>query len=151
MNSALELRHGVATGLGDTLADLIVGLIHQRPRDISLTAASVLGTLERGGPMRLGELASSEGVAQPSMSALVAHLEKLGLVERHSDASDRRGVLVAITGAGRRQRARRRRTLTGTVDRAIAELSADDLAALAAALPALGRLAAAVTSIKGES
>ena len=63
-------------------------------RDLSLTTASTLATLDRSGPVRLSDLAAREGVTQPSMTALVSRLERDGLAERSGDPDDRRAVNV---------------------------------------------------------
>jgi DNA-binding MarR family transcriptional regulator len=67
---------------------------------MSLTSLSTLATLELMGPRRITDLAASEGVMQPSMTALVSTLERSGLVERRRDPSDRRVALVALTSVG---------------------------------------------------
>ncbi len=67
---------------------------------MSLTSLSTLATLELAGPRRITDLAASEGVMQPSMTALVSTLERSGLVERRSDPSDGRVALVALTSDG---------------------------------------------------
>ncbi|NUR94011.1 MAG: MarR family transcriptional regulator [Kribbellaceae bacterium] len=107
---------------------------------MSLTAASVLSTLERTGPRRLTDLAVSEEVTQPSMTALVTQLADQGLVERRRDPADARVVLVAITDAGNRRlrelRAEGASTLTDLIDK----LDERDAAALRDAVPAIRRL-----------
>lgn len=107
---------------------------------MSLTSASTLSTLERGGPRRVTDLAVVEGVTQPSMTLLVGRLERAGLVERTKDPSDKRVALVAITDAGRAVLVSRRRAGAEAFDQLIGKLPPDDAAALAAALPALERL-----------
>lgn len=87
---------------------LAVALRHGR-REISLTAASTLAVLERSSAQRISELAASEGVTQPSMTALVNRLEEAGLVERSADPSDGRAVLVSLSAAGRAYRRQRQR------------------------------------------
>src|SRR5580692_7523972 len=87
--------------IGEVLFALGTLGIRQRPRDLSLTALSSLSTIERSGPRRLTDLAAGEGVTQPSMSAIVSQLARLGLAERRSDPQDGRVVRVAITSAGR--------------------------------------------------
>jgi DNA-binding MarR family transcriptional regulator len=114
--------------------------IRQRPRDLSLTALSSLSTIERTGPRRLTDLAVGEGVTQPSMSALVSQLERLGLVERQSDADDGRVVRVAITSAGRDHLNTLRRIGASVFDVLIGKLSSQEAALLRAALPAFGRM-----------
>ena len=110
---------------------------------LSLTAAATLTTLRRSGPSRLTDLAVTEGVSQPSMTALVARLADSGLVQRGTDPHDRRAVLIALTPAGAdlldRRRDDRAARLAGPLD----ELDDDDVRAITAALPALARLAGA--------
>ncbi|MET7422017.1 MarR family transcriptional regulator [Dactylosporangium sp. NPDC005555] len=111
------------------------------PNDISLTAASTLRRLELEGPRRLTELAAAEGVTQPAMTQLAQRLERDGLAERAPDATDGRVVLVRVTDAGRDLLARRRAVRAAHLSALLSRLSADDEALIAAALPALERLA----------
>ena len=114
--------------------------IRQRPRDLSLTALSSLSTIERSGPRRLTDLAVAEGVTQPSMSALVSQLERLGLVERQSDTRDGRVVRVSITAAGLEQLSTLRRVGAAVFDVIIDKLDPSEAASLRAALPSFGRM-----------
>ncbi|GAB3851494.1 MarR family winged helix-turn-helix transcriptional regulator [Dactylosporangium cerinum] len=111
------------------------------PNDISLTAASTLRRLEREGPRRLTELATAEGVTQPAMTQLAQRLERDGLAERTTDATDGRVVLVRVTKAGRDLLAHRRLIRAQHLAALLTNLSEDDEALIAAALPALERLA----------
>src|ERR1700729_4395828 len=70
---------------------LLTTAVRHQPRDISLTAASTLATVERTGPRRITDLAVTEGVTQPSMTALVTVLEKAGLAERRGGLRGKRG------------------------------------------------------------
>jgi DNA-binding MarR family transcriptional regulator len=111
------------------------------PQDLSLTAASTLRTLDVRGPHRLTDLAAKEGVTQPAMTQLVSRLERDALAERTVDETDGRVVLVRITDAGRKVLARRRAARARRVADLLAALPAEDEALIAAALPALERLA----------
>ena len=108
---------------------------------LSLTSAATLATLERSGSSRLTWLAAREGVTQPAMTQVIARLEDAGLVDRAADPADGRVVQVRITADGKAMLASRRAVraerVTGLLDR----LSADERAALAAALPAMDALA----------
>jgi DNA-binding MarR family transcriptional regulator len=53
------------------------------------------------GPRRAFELARYSAVSRPAMSALTAGLERLGLMERHDDEADGRGVHFVTTDKGR--------------------------------------------------
>lgn len=109
-------------------------------RDLSLTTAATLATLDRDGPQRLSDLALHEGVTQPSMTALVTRLERDGLAVRGDDPTDRRAVIVSLTDAGRAvlvaRRTRRASRLAALLDR----LDPEDRAAIDAAAGALARL-----------
>lgn len=114
--------------------------VRSQPRDISLTSLSTLATLERAGPRRITDLAASEGVMQPSMTALVNALARTGLVERQRDPADRRVALVALTLAGSEYIKARRRAGVESFLQLIDELPAGDADALAAVVPALVRM-----------
>jgi DNA-binding MarR family transcriptional regulator len=111
---------------------------------ISLTAAATLARLQREGPARLTDLAAAEGISQPSMTALVTRLADRGLVERASDPSDGRAVLLSLTPAGADLLAQRRAVRTDRLAPYLAGLSADEMRDIAAAMPALTRLTGAL-------
>jgi DNA-binding MarR family transcriptional regulator len=81
---------------------------------------SALSVVVFGGPLTLGDLAKAEQVSAPTMSRLVAALERAGLVRRRPDLRDGRIVRVAATARGTRvmQEGRRRRIaeLTSLLD-----------------------------------
>lgn len=114
--------------------------VRSQPRDISLTSLSTLATLDQTGPSRITDLAASEGVMQPSMTALVNALQRSGLVERRTDPTDRRVALVALTSAGSDYIRARRQAGVEAFMQLIEELPADEADALAAVIPALKRI-----------
>jgi len=126
--------------LGEALYGLVTLAVRNGPREISLTSASTLSTLDRTGARRLTDLAVIQGVTQPSMSVLVTGLEQAGLAERRPDPSDKRVVLVALTPAGAQYIRDRRRAGARAFADLIDKLPEDEAAALAAAVPALNRL-----------
>ncbi len=107
---------------------------------MSLTSLSTLATLELTGPRRITDLAASEGVAQPSMTALVTALERSGLVERRSDPSDRRVALVTLTPEGMGYIRRRREAGVENFAQLISDLPVDEADALAKSITALTHL-----------
>jgi len=136
-----DLEH-VGARLAVTLGQLIRVLRRHAPTEIGPGSLAALATLTRGGPVRLGELALREGVSPPTLTRIVAALEAGGYVVREPDPSDRRAARVAATDAGarlvRQAMAERAAALAGR----LAGLPGDQLAALAAALPALEALTA---------
>jgi DNA-binding MarR family transcriptional regulator len=124
----------------DALYRLLTATVRQLPRDISLTSLATLATVERTGPRRITDLSATEGVTQPSMTALVTALEKSGLVERREDERDQRVVLVALTEAGADYLRGRRQAGREAFTRLIGHLPDADAAAIVAAAPALRQL-----------
>jgi DNA-binding MarR family transcriptional regulator len=80
---------------------------------VTASQYAALVTISKRGELTLGELASAEGVAPPSMTRIAANLEQAGLVQRHPDPLDRRVALVALSpqGAEMLREARTRREL----------------------------------------
>jgi DNA-binding MarR family transcriptional regulator len=120
----------------------VVGRVQRH--DLSRTAASVLASLRDHGPLRVTALAASEAIAQPTMTTLVGRLERDGLVERGGDPADARAVLVTITPEGLGRLLRIREARAAAIDARLRELDPDERDALAAVLPALGKLAGEV-------
>jgi DNA-binding MarR family transcriptional regulator len=128
------------TAIGQALFGLAGSAVRHGLRDMSLTAASTLSTLNRTGPRRITDLAAVEGVTQPSMTALVSALERSGLVERRNDPADKRVVLVTLTTSGSNYVRARRRAGADAFVQLIDKLPAEEYEALAAAFTALEHL-----------
>ena len=101
---------------------------------------SALSVIVFRGPLTLGALAAAEQVRPPSMTRIVKALEQAGLVERETDARDRRSVWIRPTASGetvlQQGRLRRVRALAAE----IASWSTEDRAALDAALTVIERI-----------
>jgi DNA-binding MarR family transcriptional regulator len=108
---------------------------------LTLTQVAALSTVDRSGPLRLSELAAVEGVAPSTLTRLVAALEDRGYVARAVVASDARASELAITPRGRDVLDLIRQDSTTVLASSLASLRPDQLAALAAALPAIEQLA----------
>ncbi len=107
------------------------------------TQLAALSTVERGGPLRLGDLAAAEGIAPSTLTRLVTALEERGYVARQAVPGDARASTMAVTTAGHEMLELLRRESTTRLAESLSTLSAGQLAALAAALPALEQLASA--------
>jgi len=105
--------------------------------DLTPSQASALSTVERHGPLTLGELSTLENVRPPTLTRVVAALEEQGLVVRHTDPHDRRVARVEATPQGARLLAQSRSRTDAYLARHLAALPADDLAALRRAVTAL--------------
>jgi DNA-binding MarR family transcriptional regulator len=80
-------------------------------------------------------------LAPNSASTLVQELVRQGYVERTVDPRDKRTAHLALSAMARRRLARWRDTRAAVLGNAIAALPAGERAAIAHAVPALGRLA----------
>lgn len=107
------------------------------------TQLSALATVESAGPLRLGDLAAAERIAPSTLTRLVTALEELGYVERCAVPGDARASTLSITSRGHAALERIRQETTVVLADSLRTLRADQLIALAAALPALERLAEA--------
>jgi DNA-binding MarR family transcriptional regulator len=67
---------------------------------LSMARTKVLMRLHEQGPTRQSVLAADFGLSPHSITDIVDALERVGLVERQPDATDRRAKLVAITEKG---------------------------------------------------
>jgi DNA-binding MarR family transcriptional regulator len=118
--AAADDVEGLAADL-NSVAIHLVRRLRRADQSLGVTAArlSALSVLVFGGPHSLRALADAEQVAGPTMSKIVAALERDGLVDRAPDPSDARAVVLSPTTRGRRlmERGRRQR-----VERLAAEL-----------------------------
>jgi DNA-binding MarR family transcriptional regulator len=108
---------------------------------LNLTQLACLATIQREGPIPLGELANRERLSPPQITKVVTKLEKAGLVKRRVLPEDRRVSLIATSAKGRAlvEDVKTRRTMY--LNQRLAALNTDELAALERALPILEWLA----------
>ncbi len=105
------------------------------------TQLAVLGSLIREGPRQLSELATAEHINPTLLSRVVGRLEDDGLVRREAQEQDRRSYLVTITESGRALSDTIRHDRCTELAERLAQLDADQVRALFAALSALEALA----------
>lgn len=117
--------------------------LRKQDEAIGLTAArmSALSVVVFGGPVTMGRLAEAEQVSGPTITRLLAGMERDGLVKRRRDAEDRRVIWVKATSRGTRllQEGRRRRITALAAE--LAGLDPADLALLARAAELIERVA----------
>jgi DNA-binding MarR family transcriptional regulator len=98
---------------------------------VTVAQLSALSVLAFAGPLTLGALAAAEQVKPPTMSQLVAELERLGLVTRRP--LDRRSQEIALTGKGRQLMAAGRRRRLARLAAALDRLTPEQIDRLAQA------------------
>ena len=141
--SMMETESGVidVTRLRVAIARLSRRLRRHELAGLTPTQLAALSTVERSGPLRLGDLAAAEGIAPSTLTRLVAVLEELGYVQRCADPKDARASTLAITDLGHETLERLRAEGTALLTQSLLLLTEDQRAALAAAVPALELLA----------
>lgn len=134
--------------VGALASDLRLGICRLRrriaaeraPDALTLTAAAVLGTLDRGGPQTIGQLAAGEQVRAPSMTRTISRLEEDGHIVRRRQPDDGRGVVVHLTDAGRRRLAADRKAGDDWLTQQVGSLTSAERDLLLAAVLVLARL-----------
>jgi len=91
-------------------------------------------------PLRVSDVAESEGIGQPAATRLVARLEALDLVRRERGTADRRVVMVTLTARGEDELELMREQSRRVMREVLADRSARQLRQLATAAAALDAL-----------
>jgi DNA-binding MarR family transcriptional regulator len=114
-----------------TRSDVKRAMLADGDPKLSWTDAWLLGRITDTGPVRLSQLADWQEVDRSTMTTQVRRLETLGLVERGTDPSDGRAVLVNATRAGAVRHRRTKHTARALYEELLADWSEDDLRAAA--------------------
>jgi DNA-binding MarR family transcriptional regulator len=128
------------TRLRAALARLSRRLRRHELAGLTPTQLAALATVERAGPLRLGDLAAAEGIAPSTLTRIVAVLEELGYVRRDADPRDARASTLAITTKGTETLEQLRQEGNHLLTEWLELLNPAQRAALADALPALEAL-----------
>ncbi|HVM08333.1 MAG TPA: MarR family transcriptional regulator [Acidimicrobiales bacterium] len=112
-------------------------LRQQDEGELTLTFRAALATIERRGPLTLGDLAAIEHMAPPTVTKVVTQLDERGLIQRTIDPDDRRVTRVSVSPAGAALLAADRKRRTEWLAGELRRLSADERERLAAAVEVL--------------
>src|SRR5580704_9940774 len=115
------------------------------------TQASVLGIVANRGPLGLTELTEIEGLNPTMLSRVVGKLDSFGLIRRLRDPDDFRAARVEGTPEGRDAYDRISAQRAAIISECVADLPAEQAAALVAALPALENLASGLRARRVRS
>lgn len=135
-------REDPVVRLADRLHSAAIHLLRRVRREdqaLGLSAArlSALSVVVFAGPIRISALARAEQVQTPTMTPIVAALERDGLVTRETDTSDARAALLRATPKGARLMAEGRARRVALLAADLAALSARERAVIAEAVEIL--------------
>jgi DNA-binding MarR family transcriptional regulator len=93
--------------LADRLHSAAIHLLRRlRKEDVTTglgpARLSALSVVVFGGPLRISDLAKAEQVKTPTITPIVAALEREGLIVRGADATDARAAILRPTAKGRK-------------------------------------------------
>jgi DNA-binding MarR family transcriptional regulator len=131
----------VAEDLRIAVARLQRAIRYNDVEGLSPTMGSILGTIDRRGPIALGDLAKHERMAKPTITDLVVKLERKKLIKRREDKADRRVSLVQITKRGQNFVAKSRARRTAWLAKQLDQLPAREIARLEKSTALLEKLA----------
>jgi DNA-binding MarR family transcriptional regulator len=127
-----------ATAPGDSVEDLAdalhsasIHLLRRLRREdartgLSPARLSALSVVVFGGPMRISALARAEQVKTPTITPIVAALEREGLLTRDPDERDARAQILSATARGRKLMAEGRARRVAALAAELRELPASD-------------------------
>ena len=130
MSSGARPERDVADRLHSAAIHLLRRVRRSDPlTGVSAAQLSALSVL-MGGPRTLGEMAAAEQVRPPTMSTLVAEMERLGLVRRSRDPADARVARIEMTAKGRRVLAKGRELRIADIERRVRRLRPEQVASV---------------------
>ncbi len=143
-DSLVRSDAGLASALRISTSRLARRLRRQRAdTTLGATQLAALATLDRHGAMSPRELADHEKVQPPSMTRVVAELERRELVSRSPHPEDGRQVVLTPTEQGAALLREERRRREAWLARRLRELTPEEREVLRAAAPVLEKLSQA--------
>jgi DNA-binding MarR family transcriptional regulator len=139
MNASSPPLDAIASRLPQQAGRLSRLVLRSARTGLTRSETSVLSALS-GGAKRITELADNEALAQPTMTGLVARLERRELVARGRDETDGRAVLVSLTPAGHEVLGELRARYSAVLRDCLAAMPAEQVDALVAGSEALEAL-----------
>jgi DNA-binding MarR family transcriptional regulator len=108
--------------------------------DVGMPHLEIMKTLEMEGTRHIAEIGESLQIPKPQMTHLIDRLEKLDIVQRQPDTSDRRITNVVLTDRGRTIVQEIDENLYASISETLACLSDTELRDLSLSLKKLGDL-----------
>jgi DNA-binding MarR family transcriptional regulator len=117
--------------------------------DITHSEGDLLRLVDRRPGIRVNDAAAELGIASNSVSTLVRQLTRAGLLERAADPLDGRAACLRLTASAAEWVTQLGSAREQTIERALSSLDEEDRQQLEAAIPAIKRLAKAISNAGG--
>lgn len=117
--------------------------------EITHSEGDLLRLVDRRPGLRVNDAAAELGIASNSVSTLVRQLTRAGLLERAADPLDGRAACLRLTSSAAEWVTQLGNAREQTIDRALSAMDEEDRRQLEAAIPALKRLAKAISKSGG--
>jgi DNA-binding MarR family transcriptional regulator len=124
-----------------THATLHLVMAHVADLDLTPAEINALANMADGRPRTVSELVAAVGTPATTLTSVLDRLERRGHVTRGKKPTDRRSVVVELTGPGRRVATRIGRAIAAVEQRALGNVSSTALAGLRKSLQALTEVA----------
>jgi DNA-binding MarR family transcriptional regulator len=105
--------------------------LYGRAAELSQNEVWLLDAVDSAGQLRLSDLATWQGVDKSTITPQVRKLEERGLLQRSSDATDRRAVRLVLTPRGRALQKRRAESGAALIDALLQDWPLEDRVAFA--------------------
>ncbi len=125
--------------LGERMQADVTRVIERAGLPVLPSHYPLLATLDRQGPLTVGEMTQALGVSQPAVTRNLTRLVELGLVETRRIHRDQRQKTISLTDEGRDVIARSKREVWPQVEAAVAAICADLSGPLLGQLDAIER------------
>ena len=102
--------------------------------DISPPHFEIMKILDESGTLHVTEIGERLQIPRPQMTHLIDKLVALDMVERQTDAADRRTINIMLTGKGSMILEEHEKLIRGTIKKLLSPLSNQDLAELSVSL-----------------
>ena len=103
-------------------------------KDISLPHFEIMRTLDETGTLHIAEIGERLQIPKPQMTRLIDKMETLEIVERQTDAADRRIINVTLTDKGKKMMEEHKRLIKGSFKDELSCLTNEELQELSVSL-----------------
>ena len=134
LDAAVESLFGIPPVIRSLRRKLLKSAVSGTHEGILLPHLEIMTILGDARTLHVAQIGERLQIPRPQMTHLIDRLVKLGVVERHTDPSDRRAIDITLTGKGKRLLREHDRILRDALRTTLSSLTGEDLAGLSVSL-----------------